>query len=296
MRTLRHGIAALVLVCIAGAAAAAFQAQVTAADIDRLGATASEIEQQVKAVEGTDPTLAADATKSLADLRDEVTYLRVRLRRDGAVPRADYGDVRDRLETLRVRVLGAQAAAAPVPSERSAAENERMYTLAVGAEMDVRLQTPLSSATAKPEQRFEATTVDDVMVGGEVAVPSGSVVRGFVSSVRPAGRIDRTGSLTLSFDELVVGQRISRLRGSVVRALDPKTSDDVTRIGAGAAVGAVIGGLLGGGKGALLGVLIGGGGTIASTEGSDVDLPAGIVLRVRIDQPVEVWRAPAGGK
>jgi hypothetical protein len=51
-----------------------------------------------------------------------------------------------------------------------------------------------------------------------------------------------------------------------------------------------LGGLLGGGKGALLGVLIGGGGTIASTEGSDVDLPAGTVLRVRVDQPVDISR------
>jgi len=35
-------------------------------------------------------------------------------------------------------------------------------------------------------------------------------------------------------------------------------------------------------------VLVGGGGTIASTEGSNVDLPAGTVLRVRLDQPLDV--------
>jgi hypothetical protein len=75
-----------------------------------------------------------------------------------------------------------------------------------------------------------------------------------------------------------------------VKALEPGVSEDATRIGAAAAVGAVLGGILGGGKGALLGVLIGGGGTIASTEGSDVDLAAGTTLRIRIDQPVEIWR------
>jgi hypothetical protein len=33
----------------------------------------------------------------------------------------------------------------------------------------------------------------------------------------------------------------------------------------------------------MAGILIGGGGTIAATEGKDVELPAGTVLRVRLD-------------
>ena len=66
------------------------------------------------------------------------------------------------------------------------------------------------------------------------------------------------------------------------------------KIGAGSAVGAIIGGILGGAKGALLGVLIGGGGTIAATEGKDVHLPPGTVLRVRMDTPPDV--RPAAGE
>ncbi len=123
-----------------------------------------------------------------------------------------------------------------------------------------------------------------------IAIPSGSIARGFVSSVRPAGRIDRKGSITLSFDEIRVDERTYRLRATVVQALDPKMSDDVTRIGTGAVVGGIVGGILGGGKGALLGVLIGGGGTIAATEGTDADLPLGTVLRIRVDQPLEIIR------
>ncbi len=270
MRTLRHGICALFVVMLSVAAAA--QQAVTAADISRLDAMVTDVDRQIRAVERTDSSLAAQSGRSLADLRDEIAYLRVKLRREGSVTRAEYTDVRDRLETLRVKAQGSPNS---VPGNTAVVSMgpERMLTLPVGTEMDVRLQTPLSSSTVRAEQRFEATTVLDLEMGRDVAIPAGSVVRGFVSSVRQAGRIDRTGSLTLSFDELVVGQRISRLRASVVKALDPKTTDDMTRIGAGAVVGAVLGGILGGGKGALLGVLIGGGGTIASTEGSDVDLP-----------------------
>ena len=50
------------------------------------------------------------------------------------------------------------------------------------------------------------------------------------------------------------------------------------RTAAGAGVGAIIGGILGGFKGALAGILIGGGGTIAATEGKEVELPQGSVL------------------
>jgi len=287
MRTLRYGLGVFLTLLIVASAAA--QVAVTVADLDRLDRTAGDIEKQIRTIESTDPTLASSTGKSLADLRDEVTYLRVKLRRENAVTRAEYAEVRDRLETLRVRVQGPVPVTTPVVATETAG-GERMYTLNVGTELDVRLQTPLSSATAKPEQRFEATTVADISLAKDVVLPAGSLVRGFVSSVRPAGRIDRTGSLTLSFDELLVGQRISRLRASVVKALEPGVSEDATRIGAAAAVGAVLGGILGGGKGALLGVLIGGGGTIASTEGSDVDLAAGTVLRIRVDQPVEIWK------
>jgi len=38
----------------------------------------------------------------------------------------------------------------------------------------------------------------------------------------------------------------------------------------------------------LLGVLIGGGGTIATTEGKELELPQGTVLRVRLDSPLQI--------
>ena len=43
----------------------------------------------------------------------------------------------------------------------------------------------------------------------------------------------------------------------------------------------------------MLGILIGGGGTIAATEGKEVELPQGTVLRVRIDAPLQVQAAAA---
>jgi hypothetical protein len=79
------------------------------------------------------------------------------------------------------------------------------------------------------------------------------------------------------------------MRGTVLEAIEGEgIRGEVGRTGAGAGVGAVIGGILGGVKGAVLGAVIGGGGTIAATEGKEVDLPQGTVLRVRLDSPLEL--------
>ena len=256
----------------------------TAADLARLDETAAGIRREATALRATDATLAAEVERTLADLSDEIAYLRVKLRREGSVTRDEYASLRDRLETLRVKALGKKASAASAPG----ASEPRAGVVPVGTELDVRLQTPLNSGTAKVEQRFEATMLLDYAEGGRVLVPAGSLVRGFVSSVRAAGRVDRRGSLTLSFDEIEIGPRMYRLRASVTKALDGKAGKDLQRIGAGAVLGAVLGGIIGGGEGALIGVLVGGGGTIAATEGADVDLPVGTILRIRIDQPLEL--------
>ncbi len=259
---------------------------VSSADIASLEATAADIEGLLKTLRTTDATLADDVERSLTELREEVTYLRVKMRREGSVSRDEYTSLRDRLEALRTRARGRAVSAQPTFSD-----DGRIAIVPVGTEFDVRLQGSLNSGTATIEQRFEATTLVDYSDGGRLIIPAGSLVRGFVSSVRAAGRLERRGSLTLSFDELRIGSRSYRLRASVTQAIDGKMADDAKRIGAGAVVGAIIGGIIGGTRGALIGVLVGGGGTIAATEGADVDLPAGTILRIRLDQALEIATA-----
>jgi hypothetical protein len=161
-----------------------------------------------------------------------------------------------------------------------------------GQQLDVRLQSALSSETAKPEQRFEATTVVDLTQNNRVLVPAGSVVRGVVSAVEPAGRLDRTGSITLSFDQLTVRGREYPIRAMATQVYKSGgIREEVGTAGAGAGVGGIIGGILGGVEGALLGAVIGAGGAIAATDGKDIELPAGSIVRVRLDSPVTVSAA-----
>jgi hypothetical protein len=159
----------------------------------------------------------------------------------------------------------------------------------VGTEFDVRLQSELNSDTAQVEDRFEATTLVDVSRGDRVLIPAGSLMRGVISGVTRAGRLERKGSLTVAFDQITIKGRAHPIRATVTEALESEgIKGEAGKIGAGAGVGAIIGGILGGFKGALAGILIGGGGTIAATEGKDVKLPAGTVMRVRLDSPLQL--------
>jgi hypothetical protein len=180
-------------------------------------------------------------------------------------------------------------ATAPPPPGPTQVESSERGVIPVGQELDVRLQSSLSSETATVEQRFEATTVVDLMQNGRVLVPAGSIVRGVVSGVDRPGRIERSGRLTLSFDQIVVRGREIPSRATATQVFQSGgIREEAGTIGAGAGLGGIVGGILGGVQGALIGAAIGAGGVIAATEGKDVHLPAGTMVRIRFDTPVKV--------
>ena len=306
------------------AAAASAQQSVSSNDIQRLQDQVYQASSDLGRLRTSDSGLASRLETELDDLRDEVVYLKVKLRKDGNVSRTEYSDLRDKLQALRSRVRGESTNTLGGssqgnnsqwgrPEDRQTPANEGVRggrtsggyddrrstpdtqqsgsrsSIPSGQEIDVRLQTQLSSDNAQVEDRFEATTAVDLYRGNEVLIPAGSVMRGVVSSVNRASRTDRKGSLTVAFDQVTVNGRSYPMRGTVTQALESEgIRGEAGRIGAGGAVGAIIGGIMGGVKGALLGVLIGGGGTIAATEGKDVTLPAGTLLRVRLDTPPNI--------
>ena len=312
----RFLVACSLAAAVAASAPVAMAQQVSPADIQRLQDQAFQAATDVSRIRSTDSALASRLQDELDELRDEIVYLKVKLRKEGTVNRSEYADIRDRLQELRSRARGESPGAAPgAPSggvsgaagggasggagggvtggvvgvyeeRRSDPQTSSASAIPAGQEIDVRLERELSSDTAQVEDRFEATTVADLYRGSDVIIPAGSVLRGVVSSVNRASRTDRKGTLTVSFDQITVSNRTYPMRGTVTQALESQgMRGEAGRIGAGAGVGAIIGGILGGVRGALLGVLIGGGGTIAATEGKDVTLPPGTILRVRLEQP-----------
>jgi hypothetical protein len=278
---------------------ASAQPTVSPADVQRLQETVYDVGSDIARLRARDPQFADQLQGELDNLRDEVIYVKVKLRKEGSVPRSEYSDLRDRLESVRARASGdvsygapreaPPAQTPPTSTGRAAATSGPANGVPVGAELDVRLQAPLSSATAQVEDRFEATTMVDLSSGGRVLIPAGSLVRGVVTSVNKAGRLDRTGRLTVAFDQITVRGRPYPIRATVEQVLQSEgVRGEAGKIAAGAGVGAIIGGILGGVRGALAGILIGGGGTVAATEGTDVELPPGTVLRVRFDSPAVI--------
>jgi len=303
-------------------------ATVTSADIQRLQDQVYDTGNEVSRLRSRDQSLADRLSSQLDDLRDEVVYLKVKMRKEGSVTRSDYNDVRSRVESVRSEARGEASRQGPGAWSSNSGSGSgsgsssgygtgtsgssgssgssgtyggtndqqsrpdapaKRNEVPAGQELDVRLERELSSGTAQVEDRFTATTMVDLYQGSDVLIPAGSTLRGVVSSVNKATRTDRKGSMTIAFDQISMHGRSYPIRATVTQAIESEgIKGEVGKIGAGAGVGAIIGGILGGAKGALLGVLIGGGGTVAATEGKDVTLPAGTVLRVRFEQPLQV--------
>jgi hypothetical protein len=286
-------ILALAVLFVAAATISA-QGSLTSADIQRLQESVYDAGVDVSRLRERDSARADALQRQLDELRDEVIYLKVKLRKESNVPRTEYSDVRDRLERLQSEARGEPArASSSRPSVNDgptpAANDTRISAteIPVGTEFDVRLQSRLNSGTARVEDRFDTTTIGAYERNGRMLVPAGSVMRGVVNAVTPATRgINRRGELTLVFDRFTIDGRTYSVRATVMQALQGEA--DTGRVAAGAGVGAIIGGILGGVRGALTGILIGGGGTVAATEGNDVDLAPGTVLRVRLDAPLDV--------
>jgi hypothetical protein len=263
-------------------------AQTLSSDSRRLDQLKQDVQTELRRADEQPTATSARLRTQLEDLQDEIGYLRVVQRRGQTIKDTEYRQLESRLQSIRQEL---RATTNVRPGTGTGARNGARgdYEIAVGTEMDVRLQQELSSETAMVEDRFEATTVVDLYDNNErLVVPAGSLMRGVVSEVDRASRTDRRGALTVTFDQLTTNGRTYDIRASVTEALEAGVSGEVGKIGAGAGIGAILGGILGGTKGAIAGILIGAGGTVLATEGNDVDLPVGTVMRVRFESPVRV--------
>jgi hypothetical protein len=285
---------------------------VTNSDIQRLQDTIYDASRDVAQMRSRDSATASQLQAELDDARDETVYLKVKLRKNETISRSEYADVRDRIENIRSRARGdstggytptgvgigedrrndSGSTSNSSPTGATTTRSQNPNEIPVGTEFDVRLGTTLTSKTAQVEDRFEATTIVDLRDDrGRVLVPAGSTMRGVVSSVTKATRTDRKGAVTVAFDRVTVDGKSYPIRATVTQALESEgIMGEKEKIGIGAGAGAIIGAILGGAKGALAGILIGGGGTIAATEGKDVELPPGSVLRVRLDSALILQR------
>lgn len=133
-------------------------------------------------------------------------------------------------------------------------------TIPAGTRLTVRIDSQINSGSAKTGQRFNSNLTRDLVVHGKTLARAGAPAYGKISYVKPSGRLHAPGEVSIRLTSVEVHGRLVALSTTAYRAKGKShTKSNVTKIGGGAAAGALIGGLAGGGKGALIGSAAGAG-------------------------------------
>lgn len=135
------------------------------------------------------------------------------------------------------------------------------YTLPSGTKIDVRVNEALSSETSQQGDRFTGTVENDVVdpASGRTLIPRNATASGRVLSATPSGRLSNSGELQLSINTIRVGSSVINVTVEpFVDQGESHTKSNTTKVGGGAALGAIIGAIAGGGKGAAIGAGVGG--------------------------------------
>ena len=269
---------------------------VTEDDLLRLQIEVHDARSTVDALQARDAALAGELENVLDEISDETVYLKVRLRKEGSAPRADYQALVDRLALVAARASGREAQPAGsagltgLPEARATSGAGYLPSeIPAGQQLDARLRTELNSKTAQVEDRFEASTLVDLYKDGRLVVPAGSVLRGVVSAVDRAGRFDRGATLKLNFDQITLRGEPIPIRASVTQTFETKgVTSEATKIVTAASLGGIVGGLIAGGPGIVAGIVVGTGGIMVATPGKNVEVPPGTILRVQFDEALQV--------
>ena len=134
-------------------------------------------------------------------------------------------------------------------------------TVPAGTHVTVRTDSQINSANAHVGQSFRANLVRDLVVHGKTVAKAGAPAKGKVTYAKSSGRLHAPGQVTIRLTsiQLADGKTLPLSTSGFHSKGKGHTKSNVTKIGGGAAAGALIGGLAGGGKGALIGTAVGAG-------------------------------------
>ena len=251
--------------------------------------------------------LGQEAEPELADVADEATP-----ESDPPVAETPAPREPERREPAPSREepapVEAEAPADPAPEfvpEAVPAEQPAVaVTAGVGAEMEAVLLQELSTKTNRPGDRFRLRVTRPLIDQNRVVVQENAYINGEVTAVQKSGSRGEEAVIKVTFHDLEMLGETWPLSATVVQA-EPETEgryntgDKAARIGAGAVAGAILGRVIGGNsKGTVIGAAVGAAaGTAITLVTEDVDavLPAGSILRLRLDKPFTVMVTPPNG-
>jgi len=180
-----------------------------------------------------------------------------------------------------------------------AAPTTQTVTVPAGTEIRVRLSSAISSATASSGSGFQGSLSEPLVVNGVTIAPRGSLVNGQVTNAVSSGRLKRPAELSLVLTSITPegGQQTSISTHTWGVSGKSHKKRDITMIGGGAGLGAVIGAIAGGGKGAAIGSMVGAGAGTAgayATGKKEIELPAETALTFKLSAAATFTVTKAG--
>ena len=163
-----------------------------------------------------------------------------------------------------------------------------------GTLVQLRTSEAVSSKHARGGEPIQFTVIQDVTVGGALAIPRGATVHGVIADVkRPdPGALTGSNELALELTSLDLMGQSYPLQSDLFRVKGPgKGGRSAGNVVGGAVLGAIIGGAVGGGTGAAVGAVAGGGTGAAvsgATSGPGVWIPAEALVTFHLASPVTV--------
>jgi hypothetical protein len=271
---------------LSSASSAVAQSDATREDLAKLQADLQNLEADLGSA--APDALSSSQRERVERIREEAIYFKVKARKHHEAMEQGTGIPRDELRDLRLEISDLRNEIRP----HLKAPAETTVTIPAGTEIELRLEDLLSSETAKPGDTFTATAAAPIVREDRVAIEAGSPFGGRVELVDQAGsRTDRTARLLLVVNEVEHQGKSYEVAATVTGAserLETGLGSEAKKIGIGAGLGTVLGAILGGKKGAVIGATVGGTGAILGTEGNEVELPSGTILRLRLDRDLTV--------
>jgi len=181
----------------------------------------------------------------------------------------------------------------PDTRQDSALRQPQTVTIEAGTSLMVRLGETISTKTKLAGDSFRGTLDQPIILNGFIIADRGSKVLGKVVSAQKGGHLSGSSDLSLEVTEINTtdGQTVRVQTSPWEKKGDSNTAGNIEKIGGGAALGAIIGGIAGGGKGAAIGAASGGAagtGVAAATGGKPTVVPVETRIAFRLDAPVTI--------
>jgi len=171
----------------------------------------------------------------------------------------------------------------------------KKYIIDQGTQLSIRLVDAIDSEKNQTGDTFHATLNTPITSDGEQAIAAGVNVTGHLVNVKSAGKFAGASQVVLQLDSLTSGGATYNLQtDQYTKTGASRGKNTAEKVGAGAAIGGIIGALAGGGKGAAIGAAAGGGlggGVQAATKGQQIKLPSETVLNFTLQAPITVVQA-----